>query len=118
MQINNVFASLPVKDLSVARSWYEKLFKRAPDSTPMPTVLEWRFTGGGTLQVYEGPDRAGGGSCTLAISNIEAVIEGLKSLGIDPDKLIDGGKAKVVMVKDLGGNCIAFAQAIDADRAR
>jgi hypothetical protein len=118
MQINNVFASLPVTDLAAARVWYQKLFQRTPDFTPMPTLAEWRFPGGGTLQVYEGSDRAGGGSCTLAISNIEAAIESLQSLGIDTGKLIDGGKAKVVMVQDPDGNSIAFAQAMDADLSR
>jgi hypothetical protein len=118
MQINNVFASLPVTDLAAARVWYQKLFQRTPDFTPMPTLAEWRFPGGGTLQVYEGPDRAGGGSCTFTISSIDAAIEGLQSLGIDPGNLIDGGKDKVEMVKDPDGNSIAFAQAMDADLAR
>ena len=118
MQINNVFASLPVTNLAAARVWYQKLFQRTPDFTPMPTLAEWRFPGGGTVQVYEGPDRAGGGSCTFTISNIEAAIEDLQSLGIDPGKMIDGGKAKVVMVKDPDGNSIAFAQAMEVGLSR
>jgi hypothetical protein len=118
MQINNVLASLPVNDLGVSRAWYEKLFERAPDSSPMPTLVEWRFAGGGSLQVYAGPERAGGGSCTLAINDIDAAIDRLKKLSIDPGKLIDGGKAKVVMIKDPDGNSIAFAQAMDSSLAR
>jgi glyoxylase I family protein len=94
MQINNVLASLPVNDLGVSRAWYEKLFGRAPDTSPMPTLVEWRFAGGGSLQVYTGPDRAGGGSCTLAITDIDATIDGLKNLGIDPGKLIDGARQR------------------------
>jgi hypothetical protein len=103
-----------VKDLSVARLWYQKLFQRTPDFTPMPTLAEWRFPGGGSLQVYVGPERAGGGSCTLTITDIEKTLGDLKQLGIDPGKVIDGGKAKVVMVKDPDGNSIAFAQAMEA----
>ena len=118
MQINNVLASLPVKDLAVARVWYQKLFQRTPDFMPMPTVAEWQFAGGGSLQIYVGPERAGGGSCTFTISNIEKTIDDLKQLGIDPGKLIDGGKAKVVMVKDPDGNSIAFAQAMEAGLSR
>jgi hypothetical protein len=83
MQINNVLAGLPVRDLAVARLWYQKLFQRTPDFTPMPTLDEWRFPGGGSLQVYVGPERAGGGSCTLTVSDIEQAIDGLKNLGID-----------------------------------
>ena len=84
----------------------------------MPTLAEWHFAGGGSLQVYARPDRGGGGSCTLVVSDIEAAIDDLKKLRIDPGKLIDGGKAKVVMVKDPDGNSIAFAQAMDASLAR
>jgi hypothetical protein len=118
MKINNAIASVPVKDVNTVRGWYEKLFGRAPDSTPMPTLAEWRFEGGGALQVYNAPDRAGGGSCTLPISDIETVIAGLKKLGINPGKMIDGGKAKVVMINDPDGNSLAFAQAMDASLAR
>jgi hypothetical protein len=39
MQINNVFASLPVQDLAAAYSWYEKLFNRAPELTPSASLL-------------------------------------------------------------------------------
>ena len=36
----------------------------------MPEVAEWKFERGGWLQVYQLPERAGGGSCTLAVSDI------------------------------------------------
>jgi predicted lactoylglutathione lyase len=118
MQINNVLASLPVKDLAPSRVWYEKLFGRAPDSSPMPTLAECRFSGGGCLQVYVGPDRAGGGSCTLAVGDIQASIEALKKLGIDTGTLISSDKAKVVMINDPDGNTIAIAQAMEASFSR
>jgi len=35
MAITNALASLAVADLSAAARWYEKLFGRAADSTPM-----------------------------------------------------------------------------------
>jgi predicted enzyme related to lactoylglutathione lyase len=112
MQINNAIASLPVKDLNAARQWYEKLIGRASTS-PMPTLCEWTFPNGGGLQVYEGPDRAGGGSCTLPVANIEDTVAELKRLGIDAGKRMGGEKAEVVMISDPDGNGIAFAQAMD-----
>jgi predicted enzyme related to lactoylglutathione lyase len=118
MKINNVLASVPVRDVNAVRGWYETLFGRPPDSTPMPVLAEWKFAGGGCLQVYNAPDRAGGGSCTFAVSDIDTVVDRLKELGIDPGKLIDGGKAKVIMVKDPEGNSLAFAQAMDNSLAR
>jgi hypothetical protein len=68
MTIDNALASLAVKDLKAAAAWYEKLFRRPADSTPMPEVAEWKFDRGGWLQVYQLPERAGSGSCTLAVS--------------------------------------------------
>lgn len=38
MKIENAIASLAVKDLPAASAWYEKLFRRPADATPMPEV--------------------------------------------------------------------------------
>jgi hypothetical protein len=40
MEIQNAIASVAVKDLKTASAWYEKLFRRPADSTPMPEVAE------------------------------------------------------------------------------
>lgn len=52
MSIDNAIASVAVKELRSAVPWYEALLGRAPDSTPMPEVAEWKFPRGGWLQVY------------------------------------------------------------------
>lgn len=74
MSIENVLASVAVKDIKAASAWYEKLFGRA-GSTPMPDLAEWRFPRGGWLQVYQLPERAGHGSFTLAVSDFAAEIK-------------------------------------------
>jgi predicted enzyme related to lactoylglutathione lyase len=51
MTIENALASVAVKDLKAAAAWYEKLFGRPADSTPMPEVAEWKFGRGGFTQV-------------------------------------------------------------------
>jgi predicted enzyme related to lactoylglutathione lyase len=118
MTIDNVLASLAVKDLKAAIAWYEKLFGRPADSTPMPEVAEWKFARGGWLQVYQLPERAGGGSCTLAVSDIDKVVAHLRSLGIDANQRTSGAKVKTVMITDPDGNHLAFAEAIDQTIAR
>jgi hypothetical protein len=67
MTTDNVLASVAVKDLKSAGTWYEKLFRSSADSTRMPEVAEWKFERCGWLQVYQLRERAGGGSCTLAV---------------------------------------------------
>jgi hypothetical protein len=118
MKIENAIASVAVKNLKAASTWYEKLFGRPADSTPMPEVAEWKFERGGWLQVYELAERAGAGSCTLAVSDIAAVNAHLQSLGIDTSEASSGAKVKTVMIADPDGNHLAFAQAIDLGMAR
>jgi predicted enzyme related to lactoylglutathione lyase len=118
MKIDNVLASVAVKDLKAAAAWYEKVFRRPADSTPMPEVAEWRFERGGWLQVYQLPERAGNGSCTFAVSNIDEVISHPQALGIDTGERPSGAKVKTVMIVDPDGNHLAFAEALDPTMAR
>lgn len=118
MKIKNAIASLAVTDLKASVTWYEKLFERPPDSTPMPEVAEWKFERGGWLQVYQLPERAGQGSCTLAAIDLEETIAHLQSLGIDTSQQTSGNKVKTVMIVDPDGNHLAFAEAIDKTMAR
>lgn len=118
MTIDNAIASVAVKDLRSAVPWYEALLGRAPDSTPMPEVAEWKFSRGGWLQVYQLPERAGSGSFTLAVSNIEEVVANVEKLGIDATQRSLGAKVNTLMIVDPDGNHIAFAEAIDKSMAR
>lgn len=109
MTVKNVLASVPVKDLSSAKAWYERLLGRPADSTPMPELAEWKFEGGGWLQVYQGPERAGGGSVTLVVENMDRTLRDLEDLGIDTSAQGSGAETRTVMVKDPDGNSLAFA---------
>jgi len=117
MPIINAIASLAVRDLNTAIKWYEALFRKAP-TMPMPEVAEWSFERGGWLQVYQLPERAGSGSCTLAVTNIEGEVARLKKLNIDTSHRTSTEKVKTLMIKDPDGNSIALAEATDASLAR
>jgi predicted enzyme related to lactoylglutathione lyase len=118
MSIDNALASVAVKNLASAVVWYERLLGRPADSRPMPEVAEWKFTRGGWLQVYQLAERAGSGSCTLAVSSIDEVVAHVEKLGIDASQTSSGEKVKTLMIADPDGNHIAFAQAIDKGMAR
>lgn len=117
MSIQNAIASVAVNDLSSALAWYGRLFGRAADSRPMPTVAEWKFDGGGWLQVYELRERAGHGSVTLAVTDLALQIAELRKAGIDAGTPMTSPKVQVVMTKDPDGNSIAFSQALDRSMA-
>jgi predicted enzyme related to lactoylglutathione lyase len=118
MKIDNALASVAVKDLKAAVAWYEQLFERPADSTPMPEVAEWKFERGGWLQVYQLPERAGLGSFTLAVSDIEEVVAHVQQLGIDTSNRPSNAQVKTLMIVDLDGNHIAFAETLDKELAR
>ena len=118
MSFDNVLASLAVKDLKSAIEWYTRLLGRAPDSTPMPEVAEWRFPRGGWLQVYQAPDRAGQGSCTLAVSRIDDAVAAAAGLGADTSDRNTSARVKTLMITDPDGNHIAMAEALDPTMAR
>jgi hypothetical protein len=80
--IENALASVAVKDLDSAVKWYERILYRPP-SRPMAEVAEWSFEGGGSLQVYQLPKRAGSGSFTLIVTDIaEQIAQGSPSPSI------------------------------------
>lgn len=115
--IDNALASLAVKDLKAAVAWYERVLELA-GSSPMPEVAEWSFPRGGGLQVYQDAQRAGQGSCTLAVGDIDAQIAKLDALGVDTRQRTSSERVRTVMVTDLDGNHLAFAQALDSSLAR
>jgi len=118
MSIDNAIASVAVRDLKSAVPWYAALLGRAADSTPMPEVAEWQFSRGGWLQVYQLPERAGSGSFTLAVSDIEEIVAHVQTLGIDATQRSSGAKVKTLMIVDPDGNHVAFAETLDRTMAR
>jgi hypothetical protein len=112
LPVINALASVAVADLNSSRKWYEKLFERPADSTPMQEVAEWKFERGGWLQVYQSKERAGLGSVTFAVTSLAEQAVLLRSIGIDPGKEIITKTQKVLMIKDPDGNSIAFAEAV------
>jgi predicted enzyme related to lactoylglutathione lyase len=118
MKIENVLASVAVRDLAAATKWYEKVLERPADSTPMPEVAEWKFSRGGWLQIYQLPERAGGCSCTFAVNDLDQVRTHLQNLGVETGEEMKNERTRVIMIKDPAGNSLAFAQTLDRSMAR
>ena len=118
MSIDNALASVPVKNLQASVAWYERILERPADSRPMPEVAEWKFPRGGWLQVYQLAERAGCGSFTLAVTDIDEIIARAQKLGIDTTHKSSSPQVKTLMITDPDGNHIAFAQTLDKTMAR
>jgi hypothetical protein len=100
MTVANALASIAVRDLSAARGWYEALLE-GDGNQPMPEVVEWQFERGGGLQVYVAPERAGNGSCTLIIDDIDGLATRLRELGISDVEPMRHDRVDTIMIKDL-----------------
>ena len=112
MTITNALASLAVRDLERSSQWYESIL--GPGHRPMPEVVEWQLDGGGGLQVYSGPERAGQGSCTLIVSDIDELAGELRDAGLVADPEVNrDDRVDTLMIKDPDGNSIAFARPKD-----
>lgn len=117
MSISNALASVAVRDLDASVRWYERLLERAVESRPMPGLAEWTFERGGCLQLYQEPERAGAGSVTLVVDDIDAHVERLEQLHMDTSQRTNSDKARTVIVRDPDGNRVALAQALDPSLA-
>src|SRR5262249_18020410 len=88
--------------------WYERIL--GAGNQPMDEVLEWQLERGGGLQVYKAPERAGQGSCTLVVSDIDETAQRLRESGIAPNvEPTRNDPVDTIMIKDPDGNSIAFA---------
>lgn len=118
MSIRNALVSIAVSEIQSASKWYERILGRPADSLPMAEVAEWKFERGGWLQLYELPERAGAGSVTLSVSDIDEQAEHLRQCGIEIGERTSGVKVKTLMIADPDGNHIGFAEAIDQNMAQ
>jgi catechol 2,3-dioxygenase-like lactoylglutathione lyase family enzyme len=117
MMITNALASVAVNNVEDAAKWYARLLDRS-GNRPMAEVAEWQFEGGGGLQVYELPERAGSGSFTAAVADVDEVAARLDDLGIEHPEPTHGDAVDTLMIVDPDGNHIAFAAAHDGELAR
>jgi catechol 2,3-dioxygenase-like lactoylglutathione lyase family enzyme len=112
MTIQNALASLAVRNLDVASAWYERVLGSG-GQRPMAEVAEWQLPGGGGLQLYVLPERAGRCLSTLVVRDLEAEVARLAKLGIDTGTRTANERVKTLMVKDPDGNSLALAEALD-----
>lgn len=113
MRISNVLAAIALTDLEAAEAWYAALFGRGRDAAPMDGLVEWRFPGGGWVQVFTDADRAGHMSISLVTDDIEAVRARLGEAGHAIEWSFDGPVTSGTVIRDPDGNRIVFAQSMN-----
>jgi len=116
MSIAHVLSVLPVSDIDRARAWYERLFGRVPDNTPMPTLAEWHLTEGGWVQVWVDHERAGRGLLNLAVDDLPAHLAGLRAAGLEPGDVQEVNRGvRLAPISDPDGNVVTFIGSFRVD---
>jgi glyoxylase I family protein len=109
MTIEHVLAVVPVADIDTARRWYERLLGRPPDNRPMETLIEWRVTETGWLQVATDADRAGTALTNFAVNDLIAHLADLRDRELDPEPIQNASKGvQLASITDPDGNTITF----------
>jgi hypothetical protein len=111
--LKNVLAFAAVRDIEDGIRWYKMLLGRGPDTQPMRGLAEWRFEGGGWLQVNENIQLAGRSSITLVETHIDERMQTLTKAGIKPKSFVNGDFVGIITINDPDGNQIVFAQGKD-----
>lgn len=117
----NVAATIPVKDLQVARTFYNETLGLTPSNGEEPGVLTYR-SGNGTVLVYEsryaGTNKAT--AVTWEVGDVEREVKVLKDRGVTfehyddmPETTRRGdvhltGGTKAAWFKDPDGNILAI----------
>lgn len=109
MRIEHVLAVAPVTDLVAATDWYTRLFDRAPDNNPMETLVEWRVTDTGWLQVFRTEESPGTTSVNLAVADLDDALTELRRRGLEPGDVLEASKGvRLSALTDPAGNTVTL----------
>lgn len=109
MPINHVLAVVPVSDIEAAQRWYEALMGRPEDNHPMDSLVEWRITESGWVQVFHDPERAGSTLINFAVADLEAQVSELAARGLVVEDIQTANKGvRTASINDPDGNRITF----------
>ena len=110
MPVTTVLAVVAVSDLERSRQWYERLFGRPADITPMGTLAEWQITYDGWLQVFRDEKRAGASYLTLGVDDLDQQVEALAARDLPVEEIEADRPMRLAQIKDPDGNVITFGQ--------
>lgn len=109
MRIDHVLAVAPVTDLAAATDWYTRLFDRAPDNEPMESLVEWRITDTGWLQVFRSGNSPGATSVNLAVADLDEALTELRERGLEPGEVLEANKGvRLSALTDPAGNTVTL----------
>jgi predicted enzyme related to lactoylglutathione lyase len=114
MDVDVLFALIPVKEFQSARDWYERFFGRPADVVAHEHEVMWQVTDGAWLSIVLNAPPAGTGTVAMAVPDIEAETSALAQRGIPTGPIEHEGDAgRKSFVFDPDGNTIAILEVSD-----
>ena len=109
MSIDHVLAVVSVADIEAAHAWYERLFGRPADNRPMESLVEWRVTDSGWVQVTHDAERAGSSLVNFAVDDLDQHVAHVSERGLTPGAIQTANKGvRLSSISDPDGNMITF----------
>lgn len=109
MAFTHVLVVVPVTDLAFSASWYERLFGRPPDNRPMDSLVEWRVTESGWLQVTSGWGQPGTVLFNLAVDDLATDLTAMRGRGLEPGPVQDASRGvQLSALTDPDGNTVTL----------
>ena len=107
----HLFAGLRVRDLQVARPWYERLLGE-PSFFPNASEAVWTLADERSVYVVEHADGAGSSVATIFLDDLDAHVAAVAARGLEPDERLtySNGVRKAVYL-DPDGNEVGFGGA-------
>lgn len=117
MSIERIFAHVSCSDLDESAHWYEQLFARPADASPMDHLREWHEGDQAGLQLFEDSYKAGQSTLTLIVTDAREDFLRLKEAGLNPGEVERGGGGHLVKLADPDGNLVVLAEPAVAQAA-
>jgi predicted enzyme related to lactoylglutathione lyase len=111
VNIQYVFAGLPVGGRDRAVAWYQRLFGRPPDMFPNDNEAVWQLAATASLYVIVDEARAGGGTATVVVDDLARTVHDVATRGIDAgpiEEIPDVGRK--AMITDPDGNAVSIVE--------
>ncbi len=111
MDVDVLFAGIPVSDFTAAQAWYERFFARPADVVAHENEVMWQVANRGWLYIVRDADRAGNSTVAMAVPDIEEAVSVLAARGVTTGPIQPQGNAgRKAIVADPDGNSIAIIE--------
>ncbi|BAL89760.1 hypothetical protein AMIS_45400 [Actinoplanes missouriensis 431] len=108
----DLFAGIPVRDYTVAASWYARLLGAGPSFLPNDTEAVWELAEHRYLYIEVRPSHAGFAMQTVFVGDFDARLAEIAGRGLDPaERETYANGVRKAIFRDPDGNEIGFGGA-------